>query len=58
MRPEANESPPPTRSKISSESRCVARTRPDVGDHAIAPQSLTVAERTVLNVVAMTLKFG
>ena len=57
-RPEAKLSPPPTRSRISRSGRGVASTKPDSRDQAIAPQSLTVAVRTLRSVVATTWKFG
>jgi hypothetical protein len=43
--PEAKLSPPPTRSKISSERLGVASANPSAADHATAPQSLIVALR-------------
>ena len=57
MSPEANESPPPTRSRISSPARGVAwYSRPSWWHTAL--QSLTVAVRALRSVVATAAKFG
>ena len=56
MNPEANESPPPTRSTISTSRWATSWNWPWC--QQMAPQPLTLAERAVRRVVAMVVMLG